>query len=293
MDLTKRKNIILYLALAVVIVALLVVAALLDSTIAQKLYVKNDSLGFVIEAIGKVPAFAICGFASIILLLCTKLKTQTAKAWVITLKIAYIVAGIGFFSLAFKDFFDLIFEGKTVYIGCLGMGVIVYLLCLIPLYKERVQSLLKYKKWAITSAIAVCVIAVLVMAIKLIWGRERFIDSLNSGNATKLWLIPQRLGGESMPSGHVAFASTALLLLPLCKINSKLENCEYKLLFCVALYIILVAFSRMRAGAHYLSDVSVAVAIVTVVTIVTNLIAFGKSADSIYFKQNNVFDKLF
>lgn len=293
MDLTKIKSIISYSAIALGVAALLIAASFFDSAVAQKLYIKNDGLGYVIEAIGKMPAFAICGYASIILLLCTKLKTQTNKAWVIILKIAYIMAGIGFFSLAFKDFLDLIFEGKLVYIGCLGMGGIVYLLCLLPLLKVRVQSLFKYKKWATTSAIAVCVIAVLVMAIKLIWGRERFIDSLNSGNATKLWLIPQRLSGESMPSGHVAFAASALLLLPLCKINSKLENCEYKLLFLVALYIIVVAFSRMRAGAHYLSDVTVSVALVTVVTLVTNIIAYGKKADRVYFKQNNVFDKLF
>lgn len=289
----KHKYNVMYAVMSVAILALLVTACFVDGAIARKIFVSKSGISFIFDAIGKMPAFGIGGISCIILLICSGQKSDVSKVWLTILRIAYIVAGIGFFSLAFKDFMDMLTTGKLVYIGCLGLGMIVYVLMLLPMIKLRPQSVMKYKKWAFTSVVAVCFIAVTVMAIKLIWGRERFIDSMNTNNAIKLWLIPQRLGGESMPSGHVAFAASALLLLPLCKINVKLGNCEYKLLFLIVLYIIVVAISRMIAGAHYLSDVGVSMALVLLISFISNRISFGKSCDSLYFKQNGVFDKLF
>jgi len=81
---------------------------------------------------------------------------------------------------------------------------------------------------------------------------------------------------RSWPSGHTATASIALLL-PLLSLTKKKEVSmkEDLVLFLFGLaYTLIVAFARVRAGAHYLSDVSFALLIGASVDLLAVYIGF-------------------
>lgn len=61
---------------------------------------------------------------------------------------------------------------------------------------------------------------------------------------------------NSFPSGHTTYCCSILLSYPLCLAFNKLKKLAPFALIFSALYVISVAFTRMVAGAHYLTDVA-------------------------------------
>ncbi len=66
---------------------------------------------------------------------------------------------------------------------------------------------------------------------------------------------------NSFPSGHTAYCCTMFLTYPLCLAFEKLKKFAPFMFAFSAAYVILVAVSRLVAGAHYLTDVVVAAVI--------------------------------
>lgn len=61
---------------------------------------------------------------------------------------------------------------------------------------------------------------------------------------------------NSFPSGHTTYCCSILLSYPLCLAFDRLKKLAPFALVFSALYVISVAFTRMVAGAHYLTDVA-------------------------------------
>jgi membrane-associated phospholipid phosphatase len=99
------------------------------------------------------------------------------------------------------------------------------------------------------------------------WGSGvKFSDMLKSSNDNF----------KSFPSGHSGTAAVCLLL-PLLATTKKnpLFKGESLVLFLVgALYTIIVAFARILAGAHFLSDVSMAILIASLVDFLTIFVIY-------------------
>ena len=96
--------------------------------------------------------------------------------------------------------------------------------------------------------------------------RYRFIydSNLNTENETfRAWyqFTPFKYHGDahkSFPSGHTAQAGMVLLLASMSPIlRFRFKRCNYVLFGIGLIYTLLVAYSRVRYGAHFLSDVSV------------------------------------
>lgn len=95
-----------------------------------------------------------------------------------------------------------------------------------------------------------------VSSIKTIWGRVRLRElvDMNSLEEFTPWYHPNFFSGSySFPSGHTAHA-TLLLMLPKW-LFGKGEKYRPALTAVCFGFIVLMAFSRLAAGAHFLSDI--------------------------------------
>lgn len=95
-----------------------------------------------------------------------------------------------------------------------------------------------------------------VSAIKSIWGRARLRELVDRGSLEDFtpWYIPKFFSGSySFPSGHTAHATLVMMLTSwLYGVGEKFRGAVSVLCYG---FIVLMAFSRLAAGAHYLSDV--------------------------------------
>lgn len=95
----------------------------------------------------------------------------------------------------------------------------------------------------------------IVTPLKYLWGRVRYRDLEPNAEAYTAWLIPNGYTGNfSFPSGHTALAWMVLPLLLLVPRGSRaVRLIVASLLVAWALF---VSLSRVRIGAHYISDVA-------------------------------------
>lgn len=97
---------------------------------------------------------------------------------------------------------------------------------------------------------------VVMFLLKTLWQRTRFDEMLAIGNYSDFtpWYIPFGNGGNSFPSGHTANAAGLFVLVILCDLFpswNKKRKWVYALIW---VYVILMAFSRILIGRHFLSD---------------------------------------
>ncbi len=131
---------------------------------------------------------------------------------------------------------------------------------------------------------ASCAVLMTVSVIKTLWGRVRLRELVNMNSLEDYtpWYYPNFFSGShSFPSGHTAHA-TLLLMLPKW-FSGKGEKFRPALTVLCSGFIILMAFSRLAAGAHFLSDI-----------LFGFLIAFGitEAAKKLYAHHDETLEKL-
>ena len=125
----------------------------------------------------------------------------------------------------------------------------------------------------ICTVIVVCVgIMLLINIIKVPWGRARmrliystgndtyFSNWWQAGTALKKKLVADGVSSDefrSFPSGHTACAACAMLMILVPTICRRLHDKEKLFMAIGAAWTAVVAFTRLRMGAHFLSDVCV------------------------------------
>jgi len=108
---------------------------------------------------------------------------------------------------------------------------------------------------AYTLAAAFCVM-MSVCTVKSLWGRVRLRELVNMNSLADFtpWYHPNFFSGShSFPSGHTAHA-TLLMMLPKWLSGEGRKYRPAATAFC-AVFVALMAFSRLAAGAHFLSDI--------------------------------------
>lgn len=132
--------------------------------------------------------------------------------------------------------------------------------------------------------VASCAVLMTVSVIKTLWGRVRLRELVNMNSLEDFtpWYYPNFFSGShSFPSGHTAHA-TLLLMLPKW-LYGKGEKFRPALTVLCFGFIALMAFSRLAAGAHFLSDI-----------LFGFLIAFGitESVKKLYEHHDETLEKL-
>ena len=126
----------------------------------------------------------------------------------------------------------------------------------------------------VLTLIFVCVgTMLLINIIKVPWGRAtmRLIASTGNasyftpwwkaGSALKNQLVAEGVSSDefrSFPSGHTACAACAMLVALLPTVSKLFKGKEKRLGLLGCLWTAVVAFSRLRMGAHFLTDVTMA-----------------------------------
>ena len=133
----------------------------------------------------------------------------------------------------------------------------------------QAKTLLRF----LCTVIFVCVgIMLLINIIKVPWGRARmrliystgndtyFSNWWQAGTALKKKLVADGVSSDefrSFPSGHTACAACAMLMILVPTICRRLHDKEKLFMAIGASWTAVVAFTRLRMGAHFLSDVCV------------------------------------
>ena len=173
----------------------------------------------------------------------------------------------------------------AVKIACIAAGIAVAALFVLLANKIKLETLEKTEKVVIMVFFSYLCALIIITVMKHIWGRMRFreyLDAYNSGARPALftaWFSPQGKpasdGYQSFPSGHT---SNALQILPMTFLFDAVGKKKAGRIVRIAaiVWIAFIMFSRIIAGAHYLSDVCGGALISFTVMVVTASIVFGK-----------------
>lgn len=246
-----------FTVLGIVLVGLLLVGTFFDYQIASMVFVKDNLFSYFFEH------FAPIVFGSILIIAgsLTFIPLLNIKD---TSKLKLVLFGL--LGLLFCAFGSLMI---VVYGKIIGG---VYAFCLLPFVIVKVRKIpvelsKQYHLTGLAIILTAFVSMMIVENIKPIVGRVRFRSMQEDANLFTNWYqingnkylpnVPLKEEIKSFPSGHSQWAGTTLTLSLLALANPNWRKKEPLIFLGSLSYAVIVMFSRMMQGAHFLSDVTV------------------------------------
>ena len=290
----KKMRLHIYIVLGIFLVGF-ILGTFLDLSLTEAIFSRDNGFGLTFAALGVIPGYmilAILGGGYFALGL--------HKDYKIIYKILCFVASVALAVLA------VYFSGREIF-GVNGfnqkqLNWLGYLICgVIALVCGYLGYILTKKSkndklWLIYAITAACIFMALVPGVTLlksIFHRPRYRSlSLYEGIDFHAWyqrctnykdlMGTYNLTSEefkSFPSGHVGASTVFMifaLILPL--LNKEFEKLQLPLFYAGFAYALLVGFTRILVGAHFLSDVSMGGLLTTVFILINNevIIAIDK-----------------
>lgn len=284
-----------------ILLAGFIVGSFLDLQINQALYSQGNMFGVIMAAFGTYPCYAGLSFTAGGLLITSLKKKDLHIVWRI---ISWFLVALGYglsVYLGSKDVPSVNgFDNKQLLLPTMainvfifaGFGALGFLVC----KKGDMNTL-----WIALMVMAVIFILALIPTsylIKLVIHRPRYRFVVNSGEiafhnwwesygAYKEYVAEEHtLYGhlitkeefKSFPSGHSGSAAIMMMVLPYLSIFfKKLKGKETMMFYIGFAWTLLMMFSRMLVGAHFLTDTCMGALIVTVVYYIGHTIATHKS----------------
>lgn len=224
---------------------------------------------------GEMPARLICPFAGVVVLLCAK------KAFSKIIGILIELGGSAYLGYHIADYFFTKDNNQIIFGIVYGIGFGVFLLFL----SQFITVPDKIKKPLLALAITGIVVMLFELAtiegLKIFWGRERMRALIEEGSYNNFtpWYKPQGITSsnefKSFPSGHTAGAGLSFLAMLLPSTSDKWNKRDTMCFIVPLIYTVIVAFTRMVMGAHFLSDVT-AGAIVSFTIVVVAMATLDK-----------------
>lgn len=256
----------------------LIFASIYDLDISLAVADPMSALGRVLEIVGEVPAILFTSFNFILMsayfaALPEQNKQSRAKHGVtlfLAIGTAYYTTIRTFIYIAdYRS--DL--TGDDISVGILEIliSAVICAAVVAAMYFAARQLGYEHLTRVYSTAFA-CVKAavttlIVMWLIKLIWGRVRFRQLEGDLSRFTPWYLPQGITGYfSFPSGHTANAAvifTSAYYLNFLPESKRPQRAAAYIL--LALWVILLAASRVLVGAHYLSDVLFGAAITFVI----------------------------
>ena len=256
------------LIFAGVLVLLLAAGLLWDEPISDFLYTGRPSLfTSLFEAIGKLPQYLTLGVAGVLLAGLGDKEKPVQRLLCLALGAALVIAS---FTVGLTNFLD---DAKALPVtACVAiMGALFLAVCIGMVLLTRNASREDVLRFVLTSVLICAGMLAITTVLKLVWGRPRmqFLRSDARAVFAPLWK-PDRSQKEafllldvdegcfrSFPSGHAAGMACTMLLPLLATLNRRLEGRGPLLLILSAVLTAVTCFSRLVAGAHFLTDVTV------------------------------------
>ena len=268
----------------VIAFAMLLTGTFLDSNITLKVYdpVNTSFFGIIFAGIGELPVVIGITFAGTGLIICRKKKPIWLQILMIVIGVVAIGLGVYFCFDTCRDWakFKNTESHKTLIIilGLLFTLLVEAGTILVTIFTTRKANKDMFLKISIVIIASALTAVILGNVLKYFWGRTRPRAAIVLGegdllkNFDPIWSIhPLRsiiykLKGwtdssnnyKSCPSGHTIYSATGLLVFPLLTLlNDKTKNnrvLQIILFYIAVAWTVIVAISRVYAGAHYLSD---------------------------------------
>ena len=256
----------------------LIFASIYDLDISLAVADPMSALGRVLEIVGEVPAILFTSFNFILMsayfALQPEQNKQSRAKHGVTL---FLAIGTAYYTtirtfIYIADYrSDL--TGDDISVGILEILISAVICAAVVAVMYFAARRLGYERLTrVYSTAVACVKAavttlLVIWLIKLVWGRVRFRQLEGDLSRFTPWYLPQGITGYfSFPSGHTANAAvifTSAYYLNFLPENKRIQRAAAYI--ALALWVILLAASRVLVGAHYLSDVLFGAAITFVI----------------------------
>lgn len=266
----NKKN---YFIVISIFIILIVIASLYDLQIANAINIGNNAFSTIFDAIGRIPATT----ASMVGASMVMASINKDKSLILAFKIISIV-GPCVYSLYHT--YETIYESLE---SLIAVGIVSIFLIFVFIFTYKKLSNYENKKLLFFIGLflvsIVCGTSLVALIFKKIMARPRYnfiIDNPTLVSFKNWWqssrdvkevLVSQGIDSEmfkSLPSGH-SVDSWCLTMLWLIPVFFTKKNNQLSLFIVGVIFGVLVMFSRMLCGAHFLSDV-VFGAMITLVT---------------------------
>lgn len=288
-----------YIVVGILLVGF-IVGSFLDLQINQAIYSQGNMFGVIMASFGTYPCYAGLSFAAGGLLITSVKKKDLHIIWrIVSWGLAALGYGLSVW-LGSKDvpsingFNNLALELPIILINIfvfLGFATLGFIVC----YKGDENKL-----WMSLMVMAVVFLLALLptsFLIKLVIHRPRYRFVVNSGEiafhnwwesygAYKEYIdeghvlyghLITKEEFKSFPSGHSGSAAIMMMVLPyLSMFFKKLKGKETMMFYIGFAWTVLMMFSRILVGAHYLTDTCMGALIVVIVTYIGHEIATRK-----------------
>ncbi len=277
-----------YIIASVIAIAGIILGTIFDLNISKSVYdpVNTSMYGVIGSGFTEIGVIYCLFFGGFGLIVSRLNKTKVASIICIILGIAAIAIGIYFFVHYFNMMadFEVMKEHKTLILVLSIVTTVIFLGavgCFVIFSKFDKQRLFAI---SMTLIITAAIVALVGTALKYVISRPRpyyildgHLDEFRNWYEFN-WFASIKLGDEfkSCPSGHSIYGTTIVIALPLMfKLSPKFDNKKYVgvIAFYVGLMVAICgAVSRIFAGAHFLSDISIGVLVSLLLTILSTFL---------------------
>lgn len=263
-----KKNHVLPIILSVLWLIAVGFASVFDLDISLAVADGGSVFGRTLEIAGEPPAILFTSFNFALMMAhFTKKPIRVARDRILAALTLFASVGTSVFSVnKIADYltdYGVITGGIAVSFTVYTLSTLIaagFVLLVMRMKRETVERYFYIACRCVTAAVATFVI---IWAFKLVWGRVRFRQLEGELSRFTAWYLPQGFTGYfSFPSGHTANATVILSVsYYLDCLPEKYRRYKPLITALLGVWIVLVAFSRVVVGAHYLSDVLFGMAI--------------------------------
>ena len=278
----KKSTIISISIIVFLIITLIIIASFFDLQISQMLvdlpkgeYYTTNTFAIVFEIIGETFLYLFLAFAFGVLFWYgyflekkwLKFSCMAISSMAVFFAYFYFLYRIVHYTAKFQD----VVKGEYFYVLFVFVGLILTLLTILSIKLFSKENIYKLSKFAVIIICVALLSNLLTQVVKgEVFGRMRYRSMNEIGDfsyytpwfyingtslADKLNLSPDNF--KSFPSGHTTAAAISFTLLALPFIFKNQQSKIFKIFCYVTPFILsgIVGFSRIIAGAHFLSDV--------------------------------------
>lgn len=266
------------LLIVCVLVALMLIGSFYDYQISLKLYNPKSSFGILFASYGQLPAM-LCSSISGLLLI--KIANPLHKVKYILSYIFGVLLHV--FAILGITMDPMLYIQNMKLVISVAIAIILVSIVDIVIWKFiQDTEPQKLKKIIILLLTTMFLEIFIINIIKILWGRPRMrmISQQSQALFQPWWVIGSEVKEQlmaigiaaeefkSFPSGHTGNAACAILLGTLPFISNRFKDKATLLFFIGVTFTIIVAFSRIIMGAHFLTDVTVGMSIAFIIEII-------------------------
>ena len=271
----NKKN---CLIVIVMLISFMAIGSFFDYQISSAVYNQESWFGIFFASFGQLPAMLCFSVGGTLMI---KVADRNKK---LTLALSYIFGillnafalfGVAMDPMLYIKEMPLVLSIVIAIVVVVGVDVMIWRLT-DTTSREDIKKVI----WAFVGIMFIEIMVINI--VKIPWGRPRMrmISVQPDAFFQPWWVIGSEMKDKlmaigvaaeefkSFPSGHTGNATCSILLCLLPIICSKLKGKENLLFWIGVIFAVVVAFSRLVMGAHFLTDVTVGLTITFVVSMI-------------------------